>query len=87
MLFRSIISHLFNSFSRQRIPVFLFGKIILPERKMIMEKPDYRKGLDKFVSKNVTTEDNDTAELDRLMSIPAKDLFNNKTEWVKEHEV
>ncbi|MBQ3593005.1 MAG: hypothetical protein II982_01420 [Clostridia bacterium] len=52
-----------------------------------MEKPDYRKGLDKFVSKNVTTEDNDTAELDRLMSIPAKDLFNNKTEWVKEHEV
>ncbi len=53
-----------------------------------MEKnSDYRKGLDKLVSKNVVTPDNESEYLDRSMAIPAQDLFNNKTEWVKEHEV
>ena len=53
-----------------------------------MEKnSNYRKGLDKFVNKNVVSEENESEHLERFMSIPAQDLFNNKTEWVKEHEV
>ncbi len=52
-----------------------------------MKESDYRKGLDKFVTKNVVSADNHNEYLDRSMSIPAQDLFNNKTEWVKEHEV
>ena len=48
---------------------------------------DYRKGLDKLTNRQVENAENVSEHLDRLMSIPAQDLFSNKTEWVKEHEV
>ena len=57
------------------------------EDVILKKHSDYRKGLDKFTNRTVKNEENTSITLDSSLAVPVQDLFNNKTEWVKEHEV